>query len=62
MTDNDWTTQLRDRLAEHEMPAPDGLWDDIEAKLTAFVPLGDACELNHLEIENKSSETRDLTI
>ncbi len=29
----DWTSRLRDRLADHEEPAPDGLWADIEAAL-----------------------------
>ena len=28
-----WTQQLHDKLAEHETPAPDGLWDDLEAAL-----------------------------
>ena len=28
-----WTQQLHDKLAEHETPAPDGLWDDLEATL-----------------------------
>ena len=28
-----WTQQLRDKLAEHETPAPADLWADIEAAL-----------------------------
>ena len=30
-----WTQQLHDKLAEHQTPAPDGLWDDIEAALAS---------------------------
>lgn len=33
MTGKDWTTQLRQRLADYEAPAPEGLWNDIEAAL-----------------------------
>ena len=39
-----------------------GKKNGVTAKLTAFVPLGDACELNRLEIANDSSETKELTI
>ncbi len=35
--------------------------NEVRAKLTAFVPLGDACELNRLEIENKSNSVKELT-
>ncbi|MBR4725869.1 MAG: glycosyl transferase [Lachnospiraceae bacterium] len=35
---------------------------NVEAKLTAFVPLGDSCELNRLDIVNNSAETKELTI
>ena len=30
---SDWTQQLREKLAEHETAAPEGLWADIEAAL-----------------------------
>ena len=33
MNRDKWTQQLHDKLAEHETPAPDGLWDDIESAL-----------------------------
>ena len=35
---------------------------NVEAKLTAFVPQGDACELHKLTLENKSSEKKELTV
>ena len=34
----------------------------VNAKLTFFVPLGDACELHKLEVENISNETKELTL
>ena len=33
MKQDKWTQQLHDKLAEHEMAAPEGLWADIEAAL-----------------------------
>lgn len=33
MTQEDWTKQLRDKLADHEVSAPADLWADIEARL-----------------------------
>ena len=33
MKQDNWTKQLHDKLAEHEMAAPEGLWADIEAAL-----------------------------
>ena len=33
MKQDQWTQQLHDKLAEHEMAAPDDLWADIEAAL-----------------------------
>ncbi|MCR5685849.1 MAG: glycosyl transferase [Lachnospiraceae bacterium] len=39
-----------------------GVKNGVEAKLTAFVPLGDSCELNRLDITNNSGETKDLTV
>jgi hypothetical protein len=33
MKQEDWTKQLRDKLADHEVPAPADLWADIEARL-----------------------------
>ena len=33
MKQEDWTKQLRDKLADYEMPAPADLWADIEARL-----------------------------
>ena len=33
MKQQDWTEQLRQRLADHEEPVPEGLWDDIEQRL-----------------------------
>ena len=33
MKQDKWTQQLHDKLAEHEMAAPDDLWADIEAAL-----------------------------
>lgn len=33
MKQEDWTKQLRDKLADYEMPAPADLWADIEASL-----------------------------
>ncbi len=38
MKSNDWTSQLNQRLADHQEPAPEGLWDRIEAQLDADVP------------------------
>ncbi len=36
---SDWTQQLHDKLADHEVAAPDGLWDDIEAALPQQSPV-----------------------
>lgn len=33
MTHQDWTDQLRERMADYEAAAPEGLWDDIEQSL-----------------------------
>ena len=33
MKQNDWTSKLRERLAEHEATVPDGLWDKIATRL-----------------------------
>ena len=33
MKQDKWTQQLHDKLVEHEMAAPEGLWDDIKAAL-----------------------------
>lgn len=33
MKQNDWTSKLRERLAEHEATVPDGLWDKIAERL-----------------------------
>lgn len=38
MKSNDWTSQLKQRLADHQEPAPEGLWDRIEAQLDAEIP------------------------
>lgn len=38
MKSNDWTSQLSQRLADHQEPAPEGLWDRIEAQLDADIP------------------------
>ncbi len=34
MTKKDWTEQLRERLADYEADAPEGLWADIERRLS----------------------------
>ncbi len=34
----------------------------VEAKLTAFVPLGDSCELNRLDVANNSGKDKELTV
>ena len=48
MKQDKWTQQLRDKMADYQTPAPDGLWDDIENALAnegaasrkaRFVPL-----------------------
>lgn len=38
MKSNDWTSQLSQRLADYQEPAPEGLWDRIEAQLDADIP------------------------
>jgi hypothetical protein len=38
MKSNDWTSQLSQRLADHQEPAPEGLWDRIETQLDADIP------------------------
>ena len=38
MKSNDWTSQLNQRLADHQEPAPEGLWGRIEAQLDADIP------------------------
>ena len=38
MKSNDWTSQLSQRLADHQESAPEGLWDRIEAQLDADIP------------------------
>ena len=35
MKQEDWTSRLRERLEEHETPAPEGLWQQIEQSLPA---------------------------
>lgn len=35
MKQNDWTSLMRHRLADREVPVPDDLWDKIEARLDA---------------------------
>ena len=39
MNRDKWIQQLHDKLAEHEVPAPEGLWADIEATLAEQAPL-----------------------
>ena len=34
MTHQDWTDRLRDRMADYEAAAPEGLWADIEQSLS----------------------------
>ena len=34
--EKDWTEQLREKLADHEEPAPAGLWEQIEARMAAL--------------------------
>ncbi|MBR3011363.1 MAG: outer membrane beta-barrel protein [Prevotella sp.] len=38
MKSNDWTSQLSQRLADHQEPAPEGLWGRIETQLDADIP------------------------
>lgn len=38
MKQEDWTEDLRERLAEHEEPVPADLWADIESRLEASKP------------------------
>ena len=33
MKQEKWTKDLQDRLADYEMPAPEGLWEEIESAL-----------------------------
>lgn len=35
MKQDKWTQQLHDKLAEHKVAAPEGLWGDIEAAINA---------------------------
>ena len=35
MKQEDWTSRLRERLENHETPAPEGLWQQIESALPA---------------------------
>lgn len=35
MKPDKWTQQLQDKLADYQTPAPEGLWDDIEASLSS---------------------------
>ena len=39
-----------------------GSRNGVEAQLTAFVPLGDACEINRMVIENKTGAPKELTL
>ncbi len=39
-----------------------GIKNDIEAKLTSFVPVDDACELTKITITNKSSEAKSIQL
>lgn len=41
MNEDKWIQQLRDKLADREVPAPEGLWADIEAALPK-APVGQA--------------------
>ena len=38
MTHQDWTDKLRDRMADYQAAAPEGLWADIEASLSQPKP------------------------
>ena len=38
MKQDKWTQQLRDKLADYEPAAPEGLWDDIEAAFAKQIP------------------------
>ena len=38
MKQEDWTGQMRRRLADRETPAPDDLWEKIEMRLDATAP------------------------
>ena len=38
MKQEDWTGQMRRRLADRETPAPDDLWEKIEMRLDAAAP------------------------
>ena len=38
MKQDKWTQQLHDKLAEHEVAPPEGLWDDIESALPPLSP------------------------
>lgn len=55
-----FTQQLHDKLAEHETPAPGGLWDDIEAALTS-VGAGVEGDLQSL-VPARSSQARFVTL
>ena len=60
MRSDKWTQQLHDKLAEHETPAPDGLWDDIESAL-ASVGVGVEGDLQSL-VPVRSSRARFVTM
>lgn len=36
--------------------------DDLKSELTAFIPLGETCEIHRLKLSNASEETRQITL
>lgn len=36
--------------------------NDLQAELTAFVPVGKNCEINQLTLTNNSKETKDFSV
>ena len=39
MKQDPWIEQLREKLAEHKVAPPEGLWEDIEAALQQHFPV-----------------------
>mgnify|MGYP003591771009 CR=1 FL=1 len=53
----DWTDQLRDKMAGYEEPAPEGLWDEIEKSLGSIPQNKESHKIAWITVLKYSSAT-----
>jgi len=53
----DWTNQLRDKMAGYEEPAPEGLWDEIEKSLDSIPKNKESHKIAWITVLKYSSAT-----